>query len=71
MPLLIDGEHVSQPGHSSLGLDQKGSLSRIVSGMKVSCLDEDSAGLSHVMRDVSALFNQDQVKLFGVQDSTL
>jgi hypothetical protein len=64
MPLLINGESDSQPGHSNSGRIQKGSLGRITSDMKISSSQRDSAGLNRFMRDMSSLFNQDQVKPF-------
>jgi|SaaInlStandDraft_3_1057020.scaffolds.fasta_scaffold75309_1 hypothetical protein len=66
MPLLIDEEHFAQAGHSVSGSAQKRSFSRIVSGMKVSTSESDSAGLNRFTQDISALFGKDQVKSCGV-----
>ncbi|MBF0455031.1 MAG: hypothetical protein HQL72_09505 [Magnetococcales bacterium] len=71
MPLLIDRDEMAARGRSLTGSAHKGSLARIVSGMKVSTSRSDSVGLDRFMRDMSALFCQDQVEPFGAKSSAL
>ncbi|MBF0380382.1 MAG: hypothetical protein HQL69_05145 [Magnetococcales bacterium] len=67
MPLKIDREHVAKPnGPAPVYI---GGLGRIVSGMKVTNIDDDSVGLSSFMKSLSSLYSQDQVEQFGVENS--
>lgn len=69
MPLLINREYVVEPGHLNSSAGQQGSLSRIASGMKVANNQSDSIGLDRFMRNMSALFSQDQIHTFRVESS--
>jgi|SaaInl7_135m_RNA_FD_contig_51_108175_length_1419_multi_7_in_0_out_0_2 hypothetical protein len=67
MPLRIEREHVAGPSHPAPVYI--GGLGRIVSGMKVTNIEDDSVGLSSFMRDLSSLYSQDHVEQFGVENS--
>ena len=69
MPLQVDREHNFQQGVSVSNSASTRSLGRIVSGMKVATSQSDSVGLDRFMRDVSALFIQDQVQNLGAESS--
>lgn len=69
MPLLVNREHKFQQGVAVSGSASTGSLGRIVSGMKVATSQSDSIGLDRFMRDVAALFIQDQVQHLGAESS--
>jgi hypothetical protein len=71
MPLLINGEHVSQPGYATPGHTPQRSFGRIVSGMKVTNVKADSVGISKFMQKMSLMFKQDQVNQFGAGDTAL
>ncbi|MBF0357704.1 MAG: hypothetical protein HQL70_03790 [Magnetococcales bacterium] len=71
MPLLINGEHVSQPGYATPGHAPKKSFGRIVSGMKVTNVEADSVGMSKFMQNMSLMFKQDRVNKFGAEDAVL
>jgi hypothetical protein len=67
MPLRIDRESVVKPNHPDPV--HIGGLGRIVSGMKVTDIEDDSVGLNSFMKNLSSLYSQDQEQQFGVENS--